>query len=250
MKYIVITTPRTGSTMITSMIADLARQWWDSKGYLGEYFTMTHLYSQQWEMVNERITCTSYVRHQPHNYPQPPTLEEKNQERNRRLHLLQSDNNYVFKIFSLDMTSEIQDYVKQNYNIIYLERQNKLDQLLSFLGIVSSGVAHWADSSKKLNKIHYDKSVFAYLSKALNHYYYLKTVMPGQTVIYEDFLNRGANQQSLIEILDLPRMDFVPLNWHYVPTPYDQQPQNMIANHEQWQLDLPDIIAQFDKYNI
>lgn len=246
MKYCILTTPRTGSTMITAMMYNLASQWWGAKNNLREYFTFTPFYTRTWDVVNGVIESTSFVKGS--DVHAKINKDYVNEERLKRLGLLLQDSNYTFKVFPYDLTPEIFNFIKDNYHIIYLERRDKISQMLSFMNLTTINVPHYTADSDTIKSYTYDRHYAGILMDVIDKYYNIKNVTPGKTLYYEDFMAYGANEDALIRLLDLPQQPYTPLEWGYIPTPYAGDRTTMISNNELWQQDLPGIMARLNKY--
>ena len=232
---VIVTTPRTGSTIVTGLLYNLASQWWGSKNNLREYFTLNPLYKEEFALVDGVIKQLSYERLAHRDYHVDMA------EKSRRLEMLAADPNYTFKIFSSDFTPEIEYFIRNNYQVVYLERQDKIAQLLSFINLYDKNVSHYRSDANKITEIRYNRDNTVVFLSILKRYFDLKSRMPGRTLYYEDFMDRGSNEQALIELLDLPPQAYKPMQWGLVKTPYADDPKNIIVNEQEWLSHLPRI---------
>jgi len=126
-------------------------------------------------------------------------LEEEVQDRDTRLKFMEQHNHwdYFIKVFGIDLRHDgIRKYVRENYELIAIERRNSLSAVLS--GIVA--IQHWffnVDSAIHKPIPNYSAFVaryqnFSYMTDALISYYKYKDELDiRKTYIYEDIVNMG-----------------------------------------------------------
>ena len=254
MRPLIITTHRTGSTLICELLFNIAVYNYKYKNNLDEYFTITTLYDTVYSNVNGIIkhistkrteynrACATYendfnniTRLQDLKYPE--VLE--------RIRLLENDLNYMIKLFPTDFKKEVLDFVTKNYNIVYLERRDKLKQFLSFLGLVQTNIAHYTnDSTPAVNRIMYDSKWATKFICMDGMYHTLKRQYPSNipTLYYEDFIAEGADENALIKLLDLPVTRFAARPIKTVATPYRKDLEDLIINKDEWLADKEAIL--------
>jgi hypothetical protein len=171
------------------------------------------------------------------------------QERIRRRDLLEDKTEYMIKLLPGNFDSWTIDWVKDNWNPIFLERRNKLDQLLSYMAYRSTNVAHYRiDSDAVVNEFYYKWEWADEFIWALNRYYQIKSKLAGPTLYYEDWLDKGADQNAVIELLNWPKIEYDPMPEMGKPTPYTNIPEHLICNKTDWNLDKSIIISRLDGY--
>jgi len=240
MKPILIASPRTGSTIIGKQIGDLAEQWWGYKNYLYEYFSIGKFFKSEAVIVDGVL----------HNKIIGPTTEfwaDPEQERLHRLKLIGNDYNYMIKLMPFNFDSWTVDWVKGHWNPVFLERRNKLDQLLSYFAFRTSNISHYAkESTAVVDEIDYKWEWAADFLAEMTQYNKIKSQLAGPTIYYEDWLEAGADQQAVIKLLNWPDATYVPMPEMGKLTPYTNIPEYLIRNKTDWNLDKTVIISRLD----
>ena len=252
MRPIIITTHRTGSTLICELLFNIAAQRFKYKNNLDEYFTITTLYNSDYQKVNGIIRIVSRERtsfdRQQATYDSDNVKLTALKLSNRltilnRIELLRNDPNYMIKLFSSDFTNEILDFVVSTYDLIYLERKDKLKQFLSFMGLVQTNVAHYTkDSSSAVNQIVYDAKWAKEFIRLDKQYQDFKRAHSGKILYYEDFVELGSDETALIQLLDLPVENIKKKTINTVPTPYIADLEDLIVNKDEWLKDRDSIL--------
>jgi hypothetical protein len=247
MKPILITEPRTGSTLFCQMLGNIAKQHFGYKSNLNEVFTVDPLYKSGYEKVDGVVRSTG---REVAGYQ---WYESAREEKLKRLALFDNDNNYMIKIFPFDMEHaevEIKQFVNQ-YDIVYLERRDKLTQLISFLGMTHNRVSHFrTGSSRTINEIHYDKTWTKFFIKSAQLYKQFKfeNLNNHPVVYYEDFMALGGDESAIIQLLNLPLTVNDKEVLKTMPTPYSESNiESLITNKEEWQADRDTIVNELYK---
>jgi hypothetical protein len=241
MKPILIASPRTGSTIIGKQIGDLAEQWWGYKNYIHEYFSIGDLIKTEVIERDGVIHCLFK------GYVTEHWCDNPEQERIRRRELLNGRTDHMIKLLPGNFDNWTVDWVRDNWNPIFLERRNKLDQILSFFAYRSTNVAHYhKDSDKVVNEFDYKWKWAEEFLPSLAHYYQIKAQLDGPTIYYEDWLEEGADQKALIKLLGWPDREFTLMPEMGKPTPYTNIPEYLIRNKTDWNLDKSVIISRLD----
>jgi len=241
MKPILIASPRTGSSIIGKQISNLAEQWWGYKNYLHEYFSIGSLIKTRVMRKAGILNCVF------EGYVTEAWCNDPEEERIRRRELLDNKSEYMIKLLPGNFDSWTVNWVKDNWNPIFLERRNKLDQLLSYMAYRSTNVAHYRiDSDAVVNEFYYKWEWADEFIWALNRYYQIKAELTGPTLYYEDWLDAGADQNAIIKLLNWPKAEYVPMPIMGKPTPYANIPEYLIANKTDWNLDKSVIISRLD----
>lgn len=238
MKPIVITTPRSGSNLFCQMLGNLAKQHYGYKDNLYEVFTVIPLFKGGFIKVDGCIKSTGIERTGVKWY------ESAREEKLKRLQLFENDHNYLMKVFPSDLEPEIEDMIHNNYDCIYLERKDKVGQLLSLFGLFQTNVSHHKDNSKQINEIYYDKKITEDFIAAVAKYNRFKASCPSKypTVYYEDFIANGGNELAVIQLLNLPISVYIPEQAATIPTPYLSNIESLIVNKDEWLADKDTII--------
>jgi hypothetical protein len=241
MKPILITSPRTGSTIIGKQISHLAEQWWGYKNYLHEYLTIGSL-------IKTEITEVDGILHWKLLEYVTKEWINAQEERIRRRDLLKGKSEYMIKLFPGNFDSWTLDWVRDNWNPIFLERKNKLDQLLSYMAYRSTNIAHYKiDSDVVVNEFYYNSKWADEFIWALQKYYQIKSELKGPTIYYEDWLDSGGDQTALIKLLNWPETDYNKITPTGKKTPYIDTPESLILNKTDWNMDKSVIINKLDR---
>lgn len=242
MRPIIITTPRSGSTLITDLLGNLSKQHYGYKNILQEYFTITELYYIEYGRVNDVVTTTKLDRKLEVWY------DSKREEILKRVELLDGDYNYMMKLFPEDIEPEVQSIV-DTYDIIYLERRDKLSQYISYMNMIGTNIAHHTDDKNKVKQIIYWKRFRDEFIRIYQNYIKYRDSHPSKypTLYYEDFVDNGSNEQYLIDTLGLDIKEYDKLNVKTVPTPYESDLESLILNKKEWLADREYIINELYK---
>jgi len=242
MNPILFTTPRTGSTLICNLLADIF-----SKENLNEFFHFGVIPPVDYQRINNRVV-TKYFENHINN----PWGENLKEERLRRLDLIKGDYNYLIKIFGEPLETEILSEIKNNYNIIYLERKDKIKQILSFATVLNTKRSHYDNNHKKINSIIYKPEAAEVIVGHINMYKNFKSSFPSKypTLYYEDFVELGANHFALTSLLKIPfnckvltNSNWLPKN--SIPTPYaGDNIEKLILNKKTWLKDKENILEK------
>ena len=246
MKPFLVTTPRTGSTIIQSLLYSLSKQHFGYKGNLDEPFTITELFKAKYERVDDVVKTTEYQR------IGKKWFDNKRDIKLEFINLIGDDHNYMMKLFPIDMEPELLSMMENNYDVICLERRDKIHQALSWVLLWETNIAHYkVDDHRIVTSLRYNSF---HAREMLRHFkaykefkeYYKK---PFKTVVYEDFMEQGGNEDALIKLLDLPIENYEPMKMVTKPTPYNNDLENLIVNKEEWLSDKEDLINEIKKYS-
>jgi len=243
MRPIIVTTPRSGSTLITDLLGNLAKQHSGYKNTLQEYFTITELYNPEYSRINDIVYCTKLDRKLEFWY------DNKRDEILKRLALVNNDHNYMIKLFSEDIEPEVQTMIDDNYDIIYLERRDKLSQYISYMNMIGTNIAHHTVDSKSIGKIIYWTKFRDEFIRINDNYFKYKKNHPSKypTIYYEDFIEQGSDEDSLIRLLNLDIKVYNKLSVKTIPTPYESELESLILNKQEWLLDREYIVNELYK---
>ena len=243
MNPILFTTPRTGSTLICNLLADIF-----NKENLNEFFHFGVVPSVNYQKINNRVVA-KYFENRINN----PWGENLKEERLRRLGLIKGDYNYLIKIFGEPLETEILSEIKNNYDIIFLERKDKIKQILSFATVLNQKHSHYSNDDKKINSIIYKPEAAEVIISHLRMYEKFKSNLPSKspTLYYEDFMELGANNFALTTLLKITLNDKLSNLENYwlpknsIPTPYvTDDIESLILNKKTWLKDKENILEK------
>jgi hypothetical protein len=244
---VLIATPRTGSTVMVKMLYNIARHKFGSKNYLNQYLTVTPHYREKFDKVDGVIQSLSYVREknkflEDHLYRDTIT---KN-----RLKLLEGDTKYTTKVFTQDFNGETYEFFKKHFDFIFLERRDKLTQLLSFCTMMETNKFEYRPT-EEINNGYFSFSECMTFFGLMMHYTKIKNLNPNAPVIfYEDFMAKGGNTPALLDLLGLPVEDIPKaIKIDTIPTPYQTNIEDILVNKAEWLAAKPTIIKLLETFN-
>ncbi len=231
MKPILFATPRSGSTVIGELIGNLAEQCWDSKGWLGEFFNINPTLVTEAKIVNGKL----YL--QRNQYVDKPWCLNPYKEKLHRKELVDNDPNYVVKF----LVSQIENWTvpwvnEQNFTPIFIERRNKVKQLISFLASIQTNewYFHKSRQYEPLDKIIYDEETAIRLLWNLRELKELKRRFENPiTIYYEDWIEQGGNQRAVVNLLGLS-VDYVETQTDCANTPYLKDSEQLLEHDPKW----------------
>ncbi len=124
--------PRSGSTPIGFYLADHFKRT-EHYTYLSEYFSI--FFNGTKKQPDGRLTCDYLDWQKPNTNPLESSLNQPKLD-----NLMSANGKYFFKLFPNVVSKEIEDYLFQNSEIIFLKRRNLFENYLSFLISESTGV--------------------------------------------------------------------------------------------------------------
>ena len=267
MKPIVVTTPRTGSKLFCHMMTSVATQHYGYKGSLGELFTIVPFFRTRYQYANNVISAkftqridTQAARGYSHKTDGKWFTSVRDEQLKRLSWISDEDAVYLIKIFPIDIEPEIEEEITTKYDIIYLERRDRLRQLISYFGMHQSRTkeSHYYVKQLANNKnfleintieeLRYNKKITTAFLRSAMIYQEFKQTYPSKypTVYYEDFIAEGANEQAIVKLLGLA-IDVQINDSRIVPTPYkSSNPEDLIVNQSIWLENKPDIIRKLN----
>lgn len=244
MNPIIVTTPRTGSNLVCEMLWSVSKENFKHKNNLYEYFTVTDLYKCTFHKVNDCIKIDKFER------TKKVWFDSRRDEMLKRLALLEDDYRYTIKVFPTELEPEVVEVIQNHYDIIFLERRDKVRQLLSFCNMVLTNTSHYKNKEKSVDKVMYDPHLAKVFFEMMDDYFKFKKQNAGPTLFYEDFIELGGDEAALIKLLNWSVKCSDKFNPRFVPTPYvSDNIEDMVVNKEQWLNDRDDIIERLSKYN-
>jgi hypothetical protein len=232
------------------MMGSIAKQHYGYKSILHELFTISPLYRSRYKVVDG---CIQVGLTERLGYRWYDSLRD---ERLKRLSWIKKDPNYLIKIFPIELEPEVEEEIVNNYDIIYLERKDRLRQLISFYGMLQKNVAHYRKvngedyiKENTIGSIRYNRKQTVSFLKMAMIYQEFKKAYPSKypTVYHEDFVAEGANEQAIVKLLGLPVVDVQLSDALTVPTPYKaDNPEDLIVNQDEWLDHKPNIIRKLN----
>lgn len=244
MKPILVTTPRSGSTLIESLLFNIARQKFGYKNDLLEPFTITELFKAEYVRENDIVRIDKFQR------VGTKWFDDKRQVKLDFLNLIKDDYNYMMKLFPIDMEPEIMDMLLNHMDVICLERRDKLHQALSWVLLWETNKAHYKKSDPQTVKsMRYVPFHAKEMVRHLKAYKEFKETYTGyyDVLVYEDFMENGANEDALIKLLNLPVKDYIKSEIDTKPTPYEKSLEDMIINKDEWIADRDSLIKAINE---
>jgi len=242
---IIVTTPRTGSTVICEILGNLLMQHNGCKNVLYEYFDVSTAFKCEFAVINGVMSITDYIRF-GNSYKWCNSQKEYISD---QIFRLTGEYNYLIKYMLSESDQEasklIEQFITEHYDIVYLERRDKIKQLLSYLVLTQTKIAHYANQASKFygkNAAYNQKIVFNHLETELfikyhKKYQTFKNAHPTKypIIYYEDFIALGSNDSALINILKLPIDTYTPTSVSTIPTPYiANNLEDQILNKVDW----------------
>jgi len=232
---VLIAMPRTGSTVVCKMLFNIAHHKFGSKAHLNQFITISPHYKETFEKKDGVIQTSSYIRQKDaffHEYDNRASITTK------RIKLMENDVKYTTKIFSMDFLPETYTFFKNNFDFIFIERRNKLEQLLSFSTMMTTNKHEFKNGENfgANSYFNFEHALTFFIQQA--HYLKIKKMSPEAPVIYyEDFMLLGGNTQALQKILGLPEEDIPEtIKIDTIPTPLSSNLEDLLINKEEWLL--------------
>ena len=242
---IIVTTPRTGSTVICEILGNLLMQHNGCKNVLYEYFDVSTEFKCEYDVINGVVKLTDYIRFNS-SYKWCTDQKEYVIDQIKRLN---GEHNYLIKYMPLEddhaASALIDQFIMQNYDIVYLERRDKIKQLLSYLVLVQTRIAHYTEQpnqfydkhSKFDQKIIFNQLKTEHFIRDYKKYKEFSDTHPTKypKIYYEDFMALGASADAIINLLKLPIDAYQTPTISTVPTPYSSTDlENQILNKADW----------------
>ena len=241
MKPFLVTTPRTGSTIIQSLLCNLSIQKFGYKGNLNEPFTITELFKATYERIDDVVKTTKYER------VGKKWFDNKRDIKLNFIDLIKDDHSYMMKLFPIDMEPELLELIENNYDVICLERADKVHQALSWVLLWETNKAHYrVTDNHVISSVTYNPFHANEMLRHLQAYQEFKNTFskPYKVLVYEDFMALGGNEDALIKLLDLPIDNYTKMQMVTKPSPYLDNLENLISNKEEWFADKENLISK------
>lgn len=246
---IIFTTPRSGSTIICKLLGNISRQLYGHTNVLYEYFN-TRLIDRQ--ALNDKIEYTAVPVFDnqvivPIKGAFQPLMEKEIQT--KRLELLRKHPKHTIKIFP-GMLPYVMEFIISEYDFVFLERRNKLEQFLSYCSIVHGQKTHYKkDDKDTVQPFPVLVDTFNIFVEMMSNYKKFQQTHEGITVYYEDFMSLGGNQQALANLLGLSDAVLTDCPFSTKPSPYDVTYENLISNGKEWIKYKPYVLDVLSEFN-
>jgi len=253
---IIVTTPRTGSTVVCEILGNLLMQHNGCKNTLYEYFDVSTAFKCEYETRDNIVYIKDYVRFKGNVKWYKSQLDHVTNQIIR----LNGEYNYLMKympsVTQYGVIEMIDTLIMENYDIVYLERKDKVKQLISYLNTVQTGIPHYTNKTdfpfyskdKSIDrKIIYNQvETYLFINNYRKYKEFKNTHMSKYPIIYyEDFVRLGANDKALIDILKLSFDTYKPTDVTTVPTPYvESNIEEYILNKFDWDKDKERILNE------
>lgn len=237
---ILVTLPRTGSTIICQMLGDICRHSFDYKNDLQEFFTVEPQYKNVYEgafVFGEKI-ITIKTNKQVHpvplwygsndNIPHIIALRAEMLSRN--------NHRYMIKLFASQLyIKHIRESVFPRYQPLYLQRKNLFKQFLSSIYLGNDTLFHYnASQTAKVKPLKFSYTRFISFKKMVNDFKSCLSLFPGPTVVYEDIIGHNDPYKALADVLGVSCEGMVKTAVKTIPTPYPIPLEEMIIQDDVW----------------
>ncbi len=242
--YVLIATPRSGSTVIQDLFYRLAK---DSLGYaenLYQYFTVIPQFISRYEQGEDGII--RMVHRAEHDREWCDVRREK---QSRFDALVRNRHRYLIKFFPSDLTRwpNIRDYLNKVYQPLYIDRRNRIRQFISYTARMQIKKSHFEIGSNDTvgRTIVYDPREVDAFKAIVESYLQHRSSNPGTTIFYEDFMELGGDAHALARLSGVTGLidGIAPVT---IPTPYSSPHEGLIVNEDDWLADRGRVQQLFD----
>lgn len=226
---ILVTSARTGSTIILDIIYTLFKDKFNLKNNLGEFFNIYKSFKTEYKIIDGNICITGSIK------TDTKWFTSHRLEQLKRLDMIKEDKNYLIKLFP-NIELEVADFIKKNYFPIYLERKSKVKQFLSYQNLMDDNVAHYSiNDTTTVESISINKLNLNSFIQHIHDYYKIKNQWPSlySTIYYEDFIKASDKKLFLSTILNIDTDKDISIKTK--PTPYIDDPEKIIDNPIMWE---------------
>jgi LPS sulfotransferase NodH len=233
---ILITTHRTGGTVIGKMLYNIAAHKFGSKNFLNQYLSVTPLYKEVFEKSEGVIQSVLHERIVGNLTAFESEVKNRTEIQKNRMAMLNGDVKYTMKIFAYDLNPINQIFFRNNYDFIFLERRNKLEQLLSFITMKKTNKHEYKSGESYVPNTYFNFESLMLFISIQQQYNRVKRETVNPTVIYyEDFMEYGGDISALQRMLNLPVEDIPEkLKIETVPSPYTTSLEDLLVNKDEW----------------
>jgi len=248
MKPIIITTPRTGATLICRKLAPMVGY----KSNLNEFFFISKHGTNTYEIKDGIV----YV---PQNGTVTDSVWWNNSSRQsqlERLNLIKNNlQDYMIKIQTWELREPEIKAILNNFDLVFVERRDKVAQILSYVAMVDTqpvgSAFHHLQDTPAVTGFHFNEFFAKEIIVSLRKYYNFKrTIRNPVTIYYEDFMALGGNEFALAKLLSIPYNENLNTAIDTVETRYAGSKEDLIINKDEWLEYKPTLLDKLDKYTI
>ena len=194
---ILITSPYSGANHFGENLFNLLHQWYGCRGFLHSFLNFDK---------NSFSTYSNGTIYHTYNYINKPSDPDHYKHYfKERIQLLLTSPNHLLTyrptgkaLINLETFKLLLDDL--GYYPVYIERRNKLHQLLMHSAI---------KTNSKCPNIKYNNFFGGAMLGDIDRYNIIKNELPGQVVYYEDFIELGHDENAVIKLLDLDIKPFI-----------------------------------------
>lgn len=229
----IIATARSGSSYISYLMYKIGKDQYKFKNYLNEYFTISKKFISDYEVVNSIVERKYKIR------VNEQWFENSRMIRLERLKLLQGKGVYAFKFFAEDIEPEINEYIIQNHQPIFLERKDKISQFISYSHMITTNVgSYYHGENKIIDQIVIDPSHLPHFLEHQKVYRNYKRNFKGsyKTLYYEDFMDSVDKIDFVKNLIEVNEFDANHIDVGSIKTPYiNRDVEALITNKYVWE---------------
>lgn len=232
MKPLIVTTPRTGSTLICELLCNI----YNLDSNLNEFFSVTEYGYNTYYIENGIVKCPKHAIKTDTSL----WLSKKEEIEKRVYVLLEYPAKYMIKIMSHELRyDQVHNYIK-SYDIIFLERQNIINQILSYCAIMSTtphgGIFHHTLNTPTIQKFFFNQKNAIHILHTIKSYRNFKKRFTNPfTIYYEDFLTYGSNVTALKLLMGIDNDTVNSVAPTTVKTKYSSDNlEDLIINQHDW----------------
>lgn len=255
-KPILITTPRTGSSLICQLLGDIARHTSDYKNDLQEFYTIEPGYEaiyEQASVFNEQIiTVKSYREVSAHPLWYGSEDNKRQMVLDRTEMLVSNQYRYMIKLFpGALMNDGIRNAVFPRYDPVYLQRQDLLQQYLSSMYLRGPNLQFHYQSGQtaEAKEINFNYKHFVNFKNTLLLYKKVKERYPGPTIFYEDVVQHKNQHQALADILNVSYEGVKSSVVKTIQSPYAIPLKEMLVYNWKWKMYKNEVEDFFSSFN-
>lgn len=253
---ILITTPRTGSTLVCQLLGDIARHTSDYKNDLQEFYTVEPGYEAIYDTASvfgeQIITVKSYreVNLLPLWYG-----SESNKHQmvlNRTEMLVSNKHRYMIKLFADTLKNErIRNAVFPRYEPVYLQRKDLLQQFLSlsYLNGPNLQFHYQPGQTANVKEIHFNYKRFNTFKTLLLAYNATKRTYPGPAIFYEDIIQQDNQHQAIANALGVSCEGVQSSVVKTIKSPYTVPLNDMLVRNWKWDMYKNEVEDFFSLFN-
>jgi hypothetical protein len=232
---VIVSMPRTGSNVALHMLYNYLKQNNLANNNLEEFVSLFHGMDHDVEVVNETINLVNF-----REVTDPNEREEKrlwlldNRDRiiMERLELLKQYPKHTFKFITSSQPQEVYDWVRENNTCFFIERKNKIAQILSF-ALIYGKQRHYKPGNKVGERLFVPMAwLERFIFQKIKYDNYKKQFDNPRVAFYEDFVtDQGINEKAFFDAVGIELGEHhVPFESATIKTPYETSRIDYIEN--------------------